>query len=137
MVAIGAVKTFQTTKYKWIPAVACLPVLAIIYMFNFKMVADHMFLQPSKVTFQAQPGNLLKDSSIIVGVEINGNVKAYPIRFIAYHHQVQDTVGGKPLIVTYCNVCRTGRVFEPIVKGKHEKFRLVGMDHFNAMFEDV
>ncbi|HYV53677.1 MAG TPA: DUF3179 domain-containing (seleno)protein, partial [Chitinophagaceae bacterium] len=30
-----------------------------------------------------------------------------------------------------------GRVFEPMVNGKYEKFRLVGMDHFNAMFEDV
>ena len=40
-------------------------------------------------------------------------------------------------MITYCTVCRTGRVFEPIVDGKYEKFRLVGMDHFNAMFEDV
>ena len=52
-------------------------------------------------------------------------------------HQVQDTIGGKPVIVTYCTVCRTGRVFEPVVNGKNEKFRLVGMDHFNAMFEDA
>jgi len=34
-------------------------------------------------------------------------------------------------------VCRTGRVYEPTVNGRYEKFRLVGMDHFNAMFEDV
>src|SRR5678810_962879 len=40
-------------------------------------------------------------------------------------------------MVTYCTVCRTGRVFEPIVNGKQEKFRLVGMDHFNAMLEDA
>lgn len=39
-------------------------------------------------------------------------------------------------MVTYCTVCRTGRVYEPIVNGKSENFRLVGMDHFNAMFED-
>ena len=39
-------------------------------------------------------------------------------------------------MVTYCSVCRTGRVFEPIVNGHLERFRLVGMDHFNAMFED-
>jgi len=49
---------------------------------------------------------------------------------------VQDTIGGKPVIVTYCTVCRTGRVFEPVINGKQEQFRLVGMDHFNAMFED-
>jgi hypothetical protein len=55
---------------------------------------------------------------------------------MSYHHQVQDTVGGLPLIITYCNVCRTGRAFRPVVGGQHEKFRLVGMDHYNAMFED-
>jgi hypothetical protein len=67
----------------------------------------------------------------------NGKTKGYPIQFLVYHHQVQDTVGGKPLLVTYCSVCRTGRVYEPQVKGHPEKFRLVGMDHFNAMFEDL
>ena len=69
--------------------------------------------------------------------KINGIVKAYPIRFMSYHHQVQDTVGGMPLIITYCNVCRTGRAFLPVVRGQHERFRLVGMDHYNAMFEDA
>jgi hypothetical protein len=39
-------------------------------------------------------------------------------------------------MITYCTVCRSGRVFEPIVNGRQEEFRLVGMDHFNAMFED-
>jgi hypothetical protein len=40
-------------------------------------------------------------------------------------------------MVTYCTVCRTGRVFSPFVNNKPETFRLVGMDHFNAMFEDA
>ena len=38
--------------------------------------------------------------------------------------------------MTYCTVCRTGRVYAPTVHGKNEAFRLVGMDHFNALFED-
>jgi hypothetical protein len=38
--------------------------------------------------------------------------------------------------VSYCTVCRTGRVFSPVVDGRAQNFRLVGMDHFNAMFED-
>jgi len=41
------------------------------------------------------------------------------------------------VMVSYCTVCRTGRVFSPIVDGRSETFRLVGMDHFNAMFEDA
>jgi hypothetical protein len=50
---------------------------------------------------------------------------------------VVDTINGKPIMVTYCTVCRTGRVYSPFVYGKQEIFRLVGMDHFNAMFEDA
>jgi hypothetical protein len=101
------------------------------------MLADKMFKQPEKLSFKTVSENILKDSSIVLGVEFNGEAKAYPLRFITYHHQVQDTIGGKPMIITYCSVCRTGRVFEPIVKNQYEKFRLVGMDHFNAMFEDA
>lgn len=136
MAIAGAFSTFKSSKRKWIPALVAVFALVVIYMFNFKMSADQMFKQPVNLVFKPQLGNTLKDSSIVVGVENNGEVKAYPIRFIGYHHQVQDNVGGKSVIVTYCTVCRTGRVFEPTVKGKQEKFRLVGMDHFNAMFED-
>jgi len=57
--------------------------------------------------------------------------------FIGYHHQVRDTIAGAPVLVSYYTVCRTGRVFCPAVKGDPEVFRLVGMDHFNAMFEDA
>jgi len=136
LIVIGALKAFQV-KRKWIPGLVTVIMLVVVYYFNFKMTADSIFKEPKVLTFQPKAGNLLKDSSMVVGVEYNGEVKAYPIRFIVYHHQVQDTVGGKPMLITYCSVCRTGRVFEPIVKGKPEKFRLVGMDHFNAMFEDA
>lgn len=135
MTLIGVIPVFQI-KHKWLPALLLLIAAGVSYMFNFRMTADQMFLQPEHLTFKSKDGNLLNDSSIVVSVENNGQVKAYPMRFIVYHHQVQDTVGGKPIIATYCSVCRTGRVYEPTVKGKHEKFRLVGMDHFNAMFED-
>jgi len=133
MIAFGSLGGFRR---KWIPVVVFVITLAIVYLFNFVMVADHMFKQPSQLTFQSKDGNTLNDSSMVVAVVNNGDVKAYPIRYITYHHQVQDVIGGKPVIVTYCSVCRTGRVFEPVVNGQVEKFRLVGMDHFNAMFED-
>lgn len=95
-----------------------------------------MFYQPRYVQFLKADENIVDLDRLIVGVTHNGEAKAYPIQFLGYHHQVQDTIGGKPVMVTYCTVCRTGRVFEPMVNGQLEKFRLVGMDHFNAMFED-
>lgn len=109
----------------------------ITYVFNFRMSADTMFHQPDKLIYTTSAGNKVSPDRLVIGVHMNGESKAWPLQFIAYHHQVRDSVGGIPVMVTYCSVCRTGRVYSPMVKGKAEKFRLVGMDHFNAMFEDV
>lgn len=135
MILAGSIPAFKVKK-QYLPLIAIIPMIVVVYFFNFKMTADHMFLQPQNVVFKSKGENILSDSSIVVAVYYKGAAKAYPIRFIQYHHQVRDTIAGKQIMVTYCNVCRTGRVFEPIIKGKIENFRLVGMDHFNAMFED-
>lgn len=135
LILVGSIQAFQV-KRKWIPVAAIIPVLLIVYVFNFRMTADHMFLQPKELVFHFRSDNTLTDSSLVIAVSNKQEAKAYPIRYIQYHHQVRDSIGGEPIMVTYCNVCRTGRVFEPRVNGKPENFRLVGMDHFNAMFED-
>ena len=124
-------------KRKWVPLVPVILVGVIIYYSNFVMAADHMFHAPTTVAMVDRINAKIDSNRLVIGVELNGEAKAYPIQYLGYHHQVQDEVGGKPVLVTYCTVCRTGRVYEPVVKGKKETFRLVGMDHFNAMFEDA
>jgi hypothetical protein len=126
----------STWKRKWLLGIPLILLALVIYMANFKMAADHMFYQPKQKLLVTALNNKVDTNRLVIGVFNNGEAKAYPIQFLGFHHQVQDTVGGKPVIVTYCTVCRTGRVYEPLVNGKYEKFRLVGMDHFNAMFED-
>jgi hypothetical protein len=135
LVLAGSAGAF-TPKRWWIPAAALAVTAGVTGLFNLQMTADHMFRQPVELDFAGagEPG--ISDSMLVIAVGWNGEVKAYPIRYLSYHHQVQDTVGNKRIMVTYCNVCRTGRVYEPLVKGKYERFRLVGMDHYNAMFED-
>ena len=110
--------------------------LVVAYLFNFRFLADKMFHQPETKLFLNAAENKVKAHQLVLGIAINGQAKAYPIEIIGYHHQVRDTVGGEPVMVTYCTVCRTGRVYAPQVDGIPENFRLVGMDHFNAMFED-
>lgn len=124
-------------KAKWLLVAPVVILVAVIYTVNFKMAADAMFKQPGQFSMVSADQNKVDSNRLVLGVEINGEARAYPIQFMGYHHHIQDTVGGKPIMVTYCTVCRTGRVFEPIVNGKRESFRLVGMDHFNAMLEDA
>jgi len=109
----------------------------IFYFFNYRFEADKMFYQPSTVRFADAAENKIADNKLVIGVVVNNEAKAYPIQIIGYHHQVRDSFGSTPVMITYCTVCRTGRVFSPMVEGKPENFRLVGMDHFNAMFEDA
>lgn len=109
----------------------------VFYAFNFKFLADKMFYQPQHKNLALIADNKVDTNKLVIGVSINGKAKAYPVEIIGYHHQVQDTLAGQPVMVTYCTVCRTGRVFSPVINGKKENFRLVGMDHFNAMFEDA
>ena len=41
------------------------------------------------------------DEELVLGVEFAGEVRAYPVRMLRYHHVVNDTVGSEPLLVTY------------------------------------
>ncbi len=109
----------------------------VFYFVNFKFLAEKMFYQPKNKILVNVADNKVDSTKLVIGISMNGEAKAYPIEIIGYHHQVQDTLGGEPVMVTYCTVCRTGRVFSPIVNGKLQQFRLVGMDLFNAMFEDA
>jgi len=111
-------------------------IIGIAYATNFIMAADTMFLQTSNLKMSDASHSKIDTSRIVIGVTYKGQSRAYPIQFLGYHHQVFDTIAQKPILVTYCTVCRSGRIFEPMVNGKKENFRLVGMDHFNAMFED-
>jgi hypothetical protein len=134
LLVAGAKTAFSGPK--WLPIAALLLSGGIAYATNFSMAADTMFYQPKSLILKNAAENSVEKDRLVIGVEHEGQAKAYPIQFLGYHHQVRDSIGNQPIMVTYCTVCRTGRVFEPIVNGKVEDFRLVGMDHFNAMFED-
>lgn len=122
---------------KWLLGASFLVYVILFWLFNFRFLADKMFLQSTQIRFESGNANSIGKEKLVLAIEINGEAKAYPVQLIGYHHQLRDKVGGKEIMVTYCTVCRTGRVYEPIVQGKVEEFRLVGMDHFNALFEDA
>ena len=137
MIVTGAPFAWRTPgKRKFAVPALLVVAVAAVYILNFQMAADHMFVAPKSVVMVPADRNKVDTSRLIVGIDINGQARAFPIQFIGYHHQVRDTVDGQPIMVSYCTVCRTGRVFSPVVDGHTESFRLVGMDHFNAMFED-
>ncbi len=138
VIAVPLYRVFRigNLKAKILLGIACFLYISVFYVFTFKMEADKMFYQPTVIKLSTADSNKIGRNKLVIGIELNGEARAYPIQLIGYHHQVVDTINSIPVMVTYCTVCRTGRVFNPVVNGRYEKFRLVGMDHFNAMFED-
>ncbi|HNP53181.1 MAG TPA: DUF3179 domain-containing (seleno)protein [Ferruginibacter sp.] len=134
LLLIGLMRS--TWKRKGILVFGLLFLGALLYVLNFKMAADAMFQQPVRIALSTVSNNRVDRNRLVIGVAINGIARAYPIQFLGYHHFVYDTVNAQPILVTYCTVCRTGRVFDPRIDTAPERFRLVGMDHFNAMIED-
>ena len=73
-----------------------------------------------------------QDDEVVLGVEAGAEARAYPLSILVWHEIVNDTVGGKPLLVSYCPLCGTGMVFErPIhredARGKPMTFGVSGL----------
>ena len=49
----------------------------------------------------------LEDDNVVFGVEINGDVRAYPKRILAWHEMFTDVIGGVPVAGVYCTLCGT------------------------------
>ena len=56
---------------------------------------------PNAAYVRVSEANFVNDNDMVLGIEINGEAVAYPVRQMAYHHVVNDVVGGKPITATY------------------------------------
>lgn len=52
------------------------------------------FISPKQATFLAR-------NDEVIGVTINGESKAYPIKILNWHEAANDTLGGEAIVVTF------------------------------------
>ncbi len=71
---------------------------------RFKAASDAVELE--------QSFGSLADVEPVIGLELNGDARAYPLRILIWHEIVNDTVGGVPVAVTYCPLCNSSIVFD-------------------------
>lgn len=68
----------------------------------------------------------VSNDDIGLGVTVDGESRFYPYNILVWHEIVNDTIQGKPVLVTYCPLCATGIVFERVVNGKEQEFGVSG-----------
>ena len=75
----------------------------------------------------------LAEREPVIGVTINGDARAYPLRIMMWHEIANDTIGGVPVNVTYCPLCNTAIVFDRTVEGTVLEFGVTGKLRFSDL----
>jgi hypothetical protein len=67
-----------------------------------------------------EASKFLEDSELVLGLNINGDIRSYPLQILVWHEIVNDEVGGVPVAVTYCPLCFTNQVFNRTIDDVQE-----------------
>ncbi len=73
------------------------------------------------------------DDADVIGVALGDEAKAYPVSLLNSREMVVDTIGGVPILVTWCPLCGTGLVHRRVVGGETLVFGVQGALWKNAM----
>ncbi len=68
----------------------------------------------------------LADTDPVIGLTVNGESRAYPLRILIWHEIVNDEIGGVPVSVTFCPLCNTAIAFDRRLDGQVFDFGTTG-----------
>ena len=81
--------------------------------------------RPKPISQAAADEWLLKREPVLA-VEVGGQARAYPLQILVWHEIVNDTLGGRPIAVTYCPLCNSSLVFDRRVADRTLTFGTTG-----------
>jgi hypothetical protein len=99
---LGRLARRVTRGWQWAPLVALALVAGFSAWFARQNHFEWLFNPLPDPTYA--PAALVRgvdDRDMVVAVEIGGDAVAWPVLQMAYHHIVQDKVGGVPVVSTY------------------------------------
>ncbi len=81
----------------------------------------------------AEAKGWLRDVEPVILVQVGGDARAYPLQILMWHEIVNDTIGGVPLVVTFCPLCNTAIAFERTLDGRVLDFGTTGRLRFSNL----
>jgi len=103
LLVIGIGSVWYARPRRWTAALAgsCLVLLAIAAIAVRINYFEWMFHPNAAPTFVAIHEAGVDADDMVMVARIGHQARAYPVRIMAYHHLVNDTVGGVPIVPTY------------------------------------
>ncbi len=75
----------------------------------------------------------LQPQEPVIAVTEGDAARAYPLQILIWHEIVNDTIGGRPIVVTFCPLCNTSLVFDRRVAERELTFGTTG----NLRYSDL
>jgi hypothetical protein len=70
---------------------------------------------------------IVVESDRVIGVIVNGEARAYPLRILVQHEICNDEIAGLPIAVTYSPLCDSSAVFDRRAAGSIREFHNSGL----------
>lgn len=83
-------------------------------------------LNSPQYTSRSAADNWLNKADLVLGVQIENETYAFPLRIMRHHHIVNTELAGKPVAVTYSPHSAVPRVYRRTVNGKTMVFSVSG-----------
>ncbi len=77
---------------------------------HFPALIEPLFIPSSRAE--------LHDDEMVIAVNINNDVRVYPVSQLTKHELVNDVVGGRPIFIAYCVLAELGAVYDRTI-GDH------------------
>lgn len=74
-----------------------------------------------------EASKFVKDDELVLGINLNGDKRAYPFQILVWHEIVNDVVDDKPVVITYCPLCGTGIAYERTINNEPIEFGVSGL----------
>ncbi len=59
----------------------------------------------------ADTARFMRDTDTVFGVSLGGQHRAYPVKVLSWHELLNDTVGGRPIALSFCTLCGSGILY--------------------------
>jgi hypothetical protein len=123
------------------------PITIVCAVIQVAMIPVNLFLHPNRI-FQAvlhpqyetaEKQELLPPDIPVLVIDIDDVQRAYPVSFVSRHHIINDVIGQKNILVTFCPICNTGIGYDatgygPFVVGGFYRGNMVMADKNTKTF---
>ena len=59
----------------------------------------------------AARADYLEDGELVFGARVGGEARAWPLRILSWHEMLNDRLGGEPVTLSFCTLCRSALLF--------------------------